>query len=314
MVTLVAPEIPRCPDWTTEWNRDPPGRAVLAVDDGTRTLLLAADGRRVRAVSELRSEDPGQLSPEGARLALVVEEPGSQVAVLDLAEAVLRVFPAAVPGTEVLAWLPSGRRLLYGGDDSMHLLDLVTGISHPYDLDGADVREVAVAPEGDRIAVDVGADVQIAPLAGGEPILLPLTREEWLGAQGWSPDGRLLAVGRDSASSVGGEFDLAVTMLDTRGFQPAHMVVVPGLTHAGVVGWRDPDSVVLAERSDGLTRVVVRGLDGVEQGELTRIHGPVVEVRAATDLLRVVGTAPPSEVDLGRPPRWRRTVGTLRRR
>lgn len=299
------------------WDADPPGRAAFAVDDGEQTLLLAADGHRVRMVGMERLDDPGQLSPDGTRLALVVDRPVPTVSVLDLRDGSRRGFPAAVRGAEVLSWLPSGRRLLYGNDEGMYLLDLENGRSDPYDLSGEEPREVAVAPEGARIAVDVGSYIRIAPLAGGPPVRVPLPEDASLGAHGWSPDGRLLAVGREITPSRDprGGFDLVITALDTeRGFRPAGQVSVVGVVAGAFVGWRSMDSFLLLERRvDEPFRLVVRGLDGEERETLAKLHGPVWEVRAAAGLLEVVqpsGDGMP--LDLGVPPRWQRMAGVMR--
>ncbi|EXG79282.1 WD40 repeat domain-containing protein [Cryptosporangium arvum] len=319
MIDVYAPaEVPRCPDWTMSWDADPPGRAAFAVDDGEQTLLLAADGRRIRMVGAERLEDPGQLSPDGTRLALVVDRPVPTVSVLDLRDGSRRGFPATVRGAEVLSWLPSGRRLLYGNDEGMYLLDLETGRSDAYDLSGEEPREVAVAPEGARIAVDVGAYVRIAPLAGGPPVRVPLPEDAALGAHGWSPDGRLLAVGREITPSRDqrGGFDLVVTALDTeRGFRPAAQVSVVGVVAGAFVGWRSMSSILLLERRfEEPFRLVVRGLDGSEIETLAHLHGSVWEVRAAAGLLEVVRTNADGEpVDLGVPPRWQRMTGAMKK-
>jgi hypothetical protein len=318
VIDVYAPaEVPRCPDWTMTWDADPPERAAFAVDDGEQTLLLAADGRRVRMVAAERLEDPGQLSPDGTRLALVVDRPVPTISVLDLRDGSRRGYPAAVRGSEVLSWLPSGRRLLYGNDEGMYLLDLENGRSDPYDLSGEEPREVAVAPEGARIAVDVGAYVRIAPLAGGPPVRVPLPEDASLGAHGWSPDGRLLAVGREITPSRDrrGGFDLVITALDTeRGFRPAAQVTVVGVVAGAFVGWRSMDSVLLLERRfDEPFKLVVRGLDGREIETLAKLAGPVWEVRAAAGLLGVVRAGIEGEpVDLGVPPRWQRMTGAMR--
>lgn len=320
MIDVYAPaEVPRCPDWTMTWDADPPGRAAFALDDGEQTLLLAADGRRIRMVAAERQDDPGQLSPDGTRLGLIVDRPVPTVSVLDLRDGSRRGYPAAVRGAEVLSWLPSGRRLLYGNDEGMYLLDLENGRSDPYDLSGEEPREVAVAPEGARIAVDVGAYVRIAPLAGGPPVRVPLPPDASLGAHGWSPDGRLLVVGREITPSQDerGGFDLVVTALDTeRGFRPAAQVTVVGVVAGAFVGWRSMDSFLLLERRfDEPFQLVVRGMDGHETERLAVLHSPVWEVRAAAGLLGVVRPgAQEDEVDLGVPPRWQRMTGALRRR
>jgi hypothetical protein len=313
----VPAEVPRCPEWTMAWDIDPPGRAAFVVDDGEQSLLLATDGRRIRSAGPERFDDPGQLSPDGSRLALVVDRPVPTVAVLDLRDGNRRGYPAAVRGAEVLSWLPSGRRLLYGADEGMYLLDLENGRSDPYDLTGEEPREVAVAPEGARVAVDVGTHIRIAPLGGGEPARIPLPADAWLGSQGWSPDGRLLAVGRElipSRSPGGGGFDLVITALDTeRGFRPAAEVVVPGLVAGAFVGWQSMQTVVLLERRlDEPYRLVVRVLDGQEVGVLCALQGPVSEVRSASGLTGAVRTSTAEEpVDLGTPPRWQRLTGSM---
>jgi hypothetical protein len=310
-------QIPRCPDWTSTWDEEPAGPAGFVIDDGAETVIVAADGRRIRIAGEERYDDPGQLSPDGSRLALVVERPVPSVAVLDLRTGTRRGYSVAVRDAEVLSWLPSGRRLIYGADAGMFLLDLETGRDDPYDLDTEEPREVAVAPEGARIAVDVGTHIRIAPLAGGAPARIVLPPDAWLGAQGWSPDGRLLAVGREISPSrvpgLGG-FDLVINALDTeRNFRSVAELVVPGLIAGAFVGWKSMDTVVLLERrAEQPYRLVVRQLDGTETGVLSTLLTPVAEVRCASGLLEKVRTSPsPEPPDLGSAPRWQRVTGSV---
>ena len=304
--------LPRFPDWTMSWEDDPPGRASLLIDHGRLTVLVAADGRRLRSVPDRTGDDPGQLSPDGSRLAFLHDYPAPNVTVLDLTTGERRRYRAPVGGAEVLAWMPSGRRLLYGTEEVVFLLD-AGGRSEPLELTAREVREVAVAPEGDRIAVDTGRDVQVTPLAGGPASHLDLAEGEWLCEHSWSPDGDQLVLSSERRSSQRDVFDLALSFVQVdRGRRLGEPTVVPELVDYWFLGWRTYDTIALLERRTGAdAKIVVRNLAGDAVEELTTLDGSVFEVHAAAELLPNIQTAPEGRLDAGPAPGWLRTASAL---
>ena len=158
-----------------------------------------------------------RISPDGARVALDMNEPGVErnVWVWDLRRATLERFTKDPAHHPIAAWSPDGRYLYYGGERS--------GASKVYRqaADGSGTEEllldsdelqmpVSFVPDG-RLLVSVGAgpqrDIHLMQQLDGERRLLPLIQgpANELTAE-VSPDGRWVAYDSDES----GQFEVYV--------------------------------------------------------------------------------------------------------
>jgi Tol biopolymer transport system component len=183
--------------------RPSPDGTRIAFDsdrDGVRGVYLAdSDGTNVRRVSGAGFAAVPSWSPDGRMLAYVRADADRahvwNLWTLDLASGAERQLTSHRSGQPWGAsWFPEGRRLAFGHDDRLVVLELESGRSRTYPAPRAGrlVRTPAVSPDGRRIVFQVERDgAWLLDLADGSTrrVLADPTAEEYT----WSPDGRRVA-------------------------------------------------------------------------------------------------------------------------
>ena len=230
----------RAVDWTSD------GRGVLIVGRGNGDVELrdVATGRTTLAVPVNANEAID--SPDGSLIATTGHD-----GLLRLLDAVTGEERKLVTGDGVAqhpSFSPDGTLLAaaWPGDDGglVRVIDVRTGrlveeISWP----GA--HALSFSPDGTRLAVIASSAGAVLDVADGRQIFVLEAGLGSLTDVAWSPDGRLIAIGRDSGAAQVHE---AATG-EQRTVLPGHKSWV------GAVAW-SPDSALLATASsDGTTRV-----------------------------------------------------------
>jgi hypothetical protein len=159
---------------------------------------------------------------------------------------------------------------------------------------GEGVWRAAFSPDGRELAVqqsEGSEGLAIVDLASSTVRALPQAGT-LAGPNAWSPDGRLLAVARES--SIG--------FLDVAGSRPSTPFDLA--LRQAVVGWVGEREVVLLDtHDDNVTRLVARPLQGGESRELTRVEDTasfgVLNIQLASALLPDLETREAGEPDRG---------------
>jgi hypothetical protein len=247
----------------TDWPRLGPaalaftgGRCVLGEDCDTVTVV-GATADRYRVFDVGGNAPTGVrvvLSPDGRRIAYPTGYGAStRLAILDLGTGrVHSIRPASTGSVQVVpvGWSPDGRRVAVldtvpGAGTVLSLVDLDTGgrvrLGLGPTLDG---YTVAFAPDGQRLAYQLGAGITVAALDGRTLGYLPLPDGAALAGKGaWTPDGSSVTV----VEPAGGAWRLAyldpITGRVTGG--PATSAV-SGVAAIRLLGWRQGGTAIVA--------------------------------------------------------------------
>lgn len=180
----------------------PDGRRI-AFDsdrDGERGVFVAdADGQHVRRISGEGFAAVPSWSPDSESLVFAKAQPGNPdvwnlwtVALSTGESKQITQQRAGQPWGG--SWFPNGKRIAYGLDDKLIVLDLETGAEHAYASPRKDrlVRVPSVSPDGDRVIFQVTGDgVWILELADGS--MRKVLADPTADAYTWAPDGRRVA-------------------------------------------------------------------------------------------------------------------------
>lgn len=204
----------------------------VAYRAGSSLRVVAGDGSADRRIAaRVRDIAPAWRSAKGGNELTYVDTAGRIVVVdVDSGRRISR-FRAPIEPRR-LAWSPSGRRLLIGGDRAIRLTGVSgstqTAMTAPL---GARYLDARFSPDGRRLAIlrrseaTPGHDVLVVASAGGRPRSL-FTATGPIRSLTWSPGGRLLLadwVGADqwlflpidqqarasAVAGVAGQFDLS---------------------------------------------------------------------------------------------------------
>ncbi|MFI7608988.1 TolB family protein [Micromonospora sp. NPDC049366] len=241
-------------------------------EDGGIGIVAAGsdDYRKISMGYEAPVGEKVVLSPDGryvARPSGSAERP--RIDVIDLVTRRVRQLAPAASGsvdTVPAAWSPDGTRLAVRDSvptgperaDYRHVLSVVP-------LDGrAPVRlaelpsgpvagwPVAFAPDGSRLAYQVGRSVTVAAADGGASTSFPLPDESWLAGKGaWTADGRLTVATRRAGTTT-----WSLRRVDPgtgRETGGPTLPAVAGVTAIQLLGWAPGGSaVVVAYRPEPL--------------------------------------------------------------
>lgn len=183
--------------------RPSPDGTRIAFDsdrEGERAVYVAdADGKHVRRVTAEGFAAVPSWSPDGRSLAFVRAEPGKPLVwnlwVTELATGTFRRLTSHTVGQPWGgSWFPDGRRIAYGHEERLVILNVDTGDEqvYPSPRKGRLVRTPAVSPDGERIIFQVHRDGGwLLEVADGSMrrVLVDPTAEEYT----WSPDGTRVA-------------------------------------------------------------------------------------------------------------------------
>ncbi|GAA1501318.1 hypothetical protein GCM10009827_010170 [Dactylosporangium maewongense] len=330
---------------TSTVSRSPGGRAIMLYQFGNgelfnqfQPLALGADRdtyRQLDAAEGRRRIRPWLLSPDGTTAVLTDDRIAvDALTLVDLPTGRRRAVPLPAPtGAVPLAFSPDGRTLAYSavpmpmGDPYnstlgesrrtgvLTLVDLPTGRHRT--LSGVTpVFAASFAPDGQRIAVQTGPQVQIVDLDGTVARTVDLPAEHILTMNAaWSPDGRLLAA-TGATTSSGGDgvtyYHRRIVFADATG---SGSVPAP-VAAEEMLGWRSGDRIVAlvsagegpGELRDvplggGLPGTLLSRFDAGQSCEYGTQTCQAYEIRMATGLLPslVVRRADP---DRGPWPGW----------
>jgi WD40-like Beta Propeller Repeat len=186
------------------WSAD--GAVLAEVAGGgepsIRVTRVGGGSAEVPAEAEFAAVGPEAFAPDGGRLALLrglLEDPGAEVTVLDLATGALRTIAFGESGHDV-AWSPRGDRIAAVLDDEIHLFDAADGRDLGVVAPGARARRLAWSPDGAQLAFSATRAGRTAHyVVAAEPAAVPrrLVATPALASTrlAWSPDGTRLAVG-----------------------------------------------------------------------------------------------------------------------
>jgi hypothetical protein len=258
---------------TSTVSRSPGGRAVMLFQFGNGELInqfqplaLGADRdtyRQLDAAEGRRGIRPWLLSPDGTTAALTDDLAAvDALTLVDLRTGRRRPVPLpARSGAVPLAFSPDGRTLAYSAVPTpmrdpyndmagesrqtgvLVLVDLATGVART--LSGVTpVFAASFAPDGQRIAVQTGPDVQVVDLDGRVVRTVALPAEHVLTVNAaWSPDGRWLAATGATTSSGGDgvvNYHRRIVFADATGGDAS----TPPIAAEEMLGWRSADRVV----------------------------------------------------------------------
>ncbi len=183
--------------------RPSPDGSRIAFDsdrEGTRAVFVAdADGQHVKRMSGDGFAALPSWAPNGHQLAFVKAESDKprvwNIWTADLDDGQLRRITSYEDGQPWGgSWFPDGRRLAYGHEGELVVIDLETGArqTFPTPIDGRVVRSPAVSPDGRRIIFQVDRDgAWLLDVRNGSMrrVIDDPAAEEYA----WSPDGRRVA-------------------------------------------------------------------------------------------------------------------------
>ncbi|SCF28230.1 hypothetical protein [Micromonospora mirobrigensis] len=268
---------------TSTVGRAPAGRAIALYGYGNgelfnmfQPLVVGADGdtyRRVDAMVE-RNRPSALLAPDGTRV-LLGDDRGQtgDLLLVDLTTGERRSIPLGERvGVRLLAWSPDGGHVAYSAaplratdefgtgnvveaqvarTGTLRLLDVATGRSTPVPA-LRPAWTAAFAPDGRRLAVQVGQEAHLIDLTGREYARVPVPAGRELAAEaGWTPDGAFLAtvpwLGGGPSTGETGHATFLWKVGDVQfvplaaGTPPAR---VPDVVQ--LLGWRSAQSMVVA--------------------------------------------------------------------
>ena len=163
---------------------------LITLNPITRSDLGRGERRIYTAAADHQIDAP-QWSPDGNRIAFAESAPGdSRILVYDVASE--RVTEVAAAGAAP-SWSADGTRLAFvrGSQLVTRLADGSGEQVLPVDATG--VRDVAWSPDGDLLALWVGAHIELATTDGE---LRAAVGESAVGGAAWSPDARSLVYSR----------------------------------------------------------------------------------------------------------------------
>ena len=165
-------------------------------------------------------------------------------------------------------WLKDGKTLLYNAGGDIWLFDIETKQSRKIDLGFIDAcnNDHVLSPDNKYIAVshmtaeDFSSRVYIAPIEGGNPVLITPIAPSYL--HGWSPDGKTLAY----CAERNGEYDIHTISVD--GGIETKLTDSPGLNDGSEYS---PDGKYIWFNSvrSGLMQAWRMKADGSEQTQMT---------------------------------------------
>ena len=183
--------------------RPSPDGRLVAFDsdrDGSRGVYVAnTDGQQVRRVSGEGFAAIPSWSPDGHTLAFVRAEPDRpqvwNLWTINLTTGQSRrltSYPVGQPSGG--SWFPDGRRIAFGHDDQLVVMNVMTGATrvYPSSRKGVSVRNPAVSPDGSRAVLQAPRDgTWLLEFRTGamKKILADPSAEEYT----WAPDGRRVA-------------------------------------------------------------------------------------------------------------------------
>jgi hypothetical protein len=220
------------------------------------------------------------LSPDGRRIAYPASDPDSpRLGIVDLVSGRTRRLPSAVPGsvlTTPLGWSPDGRRIVVrdaqpvdaqrsGYESVLSIVDLDSGRWTRLGTgDSYDGFTVAFAPDGTRLAYQVGDRITVADLNGRRRSEFDPARGTTLAGKGaWTPDGASLTVVAQQGDSWVLRYVDPVTGAGRPGpGTPA----VSGVTAIRLLGWRpDHSALVVAYQPETAAPTRFDGQLGLDQ-------------------------------------------------
>src|SRR5687768_10118363 len=149
-------------------------------------------------------------------------------------------MPTVSPDGNWLAFVPSPFPVEGGWANQVHVLDLATGMTWPFDMTGPGCWP-NWSPDGTSIAhVYLGSEpsnIQIVSSFGDRPQPVPGENSRWHYYPDWSPDGQLLVVSVSPEHHDGEDWDLAI--VDPSRTAPARRLT-SGTGNDRLPDWRPP--------------------------------------------------------------------------
>jgi hypothetical protein len=281
------------------------------------TAVVGSTYRLVRTVGDVNAGDRLLLSPDGRFVAggQMVEgaDPVTEgTALVDLTTGTVRTIPGGAP----LAWSPDGKHLLVTTSPTdprsgwaVLLLDLANGRTTDLFATGAPPRggSFAFSPDGDRLAVQAGTELDLYDLATRQRTTVPLGPDQMLAGVGaWRPDGRI-ALWQRTPQDGPDPYALRLLLVEPSAGaidQPAFDPV--GGLGAWLLGWQSDGTavvetfhgVVVGPAADPIDFARSAGVSGLHPGggrsELVRLPGDATRVDVARDRLDSFGGPRPS--------------------
>jgi Tol biopolymer transport system component len=196
---------------------------------------------------------PGQpvvVSPDGRRIAYVLDGQHLQTAVLDFQDLQVRTVGNDLTTEQFNpVWSPDGRSLAYVGIQDTQSNIYVTNANgdHPRLLTiiGAGYKNLVWSPDGTKIAVEVGQlneDIGVITVSNGRVTNITRSPERDI-RPSWSPDGAKIAFlsSRDNTGTGGTRFDLYVVDADCNPCNPRRYTTTHPADNTWEVMW-SPDS------------------------------------------------------------------------
>jgi hypothetical protein len=193
--------------------RQSPDGNLIAFDsdrDGERGVYIAdADGQNVKRISGAGFAGIPSWSPDGRTLAYVRAETDSpdtwNLWTTDVSSGRSRRLTSYKTGAPWGgSWFPDGRRMAYGHETDLVVLDLETGRRRQYEspVEGRPIRTPAVSPDGKRVMFQVDRDgAWLLELSDGSmrKVLSDPSAEEYT----WAADGQRVAYHSRSTDTWG---------------------------------------------------------------------------------------------------------------
>ncbi|MET0965574.1 MAG: hypothetical protein ABWZ02_04215 [Nakamurella sp.] len=225
--------------------------------DFPQSVLLSSDGGTYRRFDEAESmsvaQDQGDpavsvLSPDGTFAVVGSAGRTGELIIVTLRDGHRITMPIGDDRTALpLSIGADGRTVLFGTSDvvvnryaegnnlSLASLDLSTGLVRDYP-GVRDVQAAALSPDGSRIVATSERGTEVIDAATGHGTAILATRPLRLDGDGWSPDGRNVALVDRSA----------LIIANVAGPQPAvNVLPLIGVDYASAIGWRDGSTVLV---------------------------------------------------------------------